>query len=254
MAAGIKEQIDDLDHLLDQLLKLPIDRVKPAPATILMKPRVAAEEEVEVEEDTPTLRFGGKEIETKPMLTLAAEGEILEDEVEDRVNIDIEEHTPSIVEDEVQKESSHSLSLSMNEPLPANPSPQEEEASQTQSPSNVETQKVQTQNVPLEEIPWIDDEPIATGPGKGPQVQIILGPTSNVIVASKREESQPRIPAPRRRGWLFWVFWTVTWCFDNTLGHWFPWLRRPTVKFMLGLVGVFLFAVSIYLAWTGWLR
>ncbi|HQR07460.1 MAG TPA: hypothetical protein PLN21_11590, partial [Gemmatales bacterium] len=114
--------------------------------------------------------------------------------------------------------------------------------------------KVQPVSLPVEEIPWIDDEPIATGPGKGPKVEIILGPTSNVIVASKREEARPIAPVRKRRGWLFWTFWTVTWCFDNTLGHWFPWLRRPTVKFMLGLVGVFLFAVSIYLVWTGWLR
>ncbi|HQR07461.1 MAG TPA: hypothetical protein PLN21_11595, partial [Gemmatales bacterium] len=124
MAAGIKEQIDDLDHLLDQLLKLPIDRVQAAPATILMKPRVTAiaEEAVEVEEGAPTLRFDGKKTEKKPVLALA----------EDEVAFEVVEEQDSIVETEanVQPEPSHSLSLSINEPLTPNPSPRGGEGSQ----------------------------------------------------------------------------------------------------------------------------
>lgn len=247
LAAGIKEQIDDLDHLLDQLLKLPIDRMQAAPATILMKPRVAAiaEEHAEIEEESPTLRFGAKEVETNPVLTLTEEVEeskVLENEVE-------EERAEAQPIEKVQEESPHSIRLSIVEPLTPSLSHREEEGSQTLTQSSVPVHKV-----PVEEIPWIDDEPVATGPGKGPAVEIIMGPTSHTIVTKKREDSPLHQPAPKRRGWVFWIFWTITWCFDNTMGYWVPWLRRPSVKFLLGLVGVVLFAISIYLVWIGWLK
>ena len=107
---------------------------------------------------------------------------------------------------------------------------------------------------PTDEIPWIDDEPPAHSPGTGPQIEIIHGPTSQMIIAtSATEVSQPR-PFATRRSWLYWILWTWTWLFDHTFGHWFPWLRRPGVKFLLGLVGVALCAVSLYLVWIGWRR
>lgn len=256
MPVGLKEQIDDLDQLLDKLLKLPIDRVQNAPATLPLKPKTAVALPGEVEEthERPILRFEGVDEQSKPLLTLADESECEEDEIDEVVDHgsealvvphEIHATTPSlsIALQEVESPISQT-DTSSNEPLTSNPSLQKDEGSQTR----------QASSLPTEEIPWIDDEPLPGGRTQGPRVEIIMGPTSDVVVSSGREEMRPSAPSTRRRGWVYWLFWTVTWCFDNTLGHWFPWLRRPSVKFLLGLVGVVLFAVSIYLVWIGWLR
>jgi len=251
LPAGLKEQIDDLDMLLDQLLKLPIDRVQAAPATLPLKPKsvaVATPARVELEPETSILRFGGMEEEKKPMLALADDSEMEGDE-EDLALADHHDIAAEMTQEESKVSEEVGLSVGSSEshsdtsghrPLTPSPSPRKGEGSQT--------------SLPVEEIPWIDDEPLPGGRSKGPLIEIIQGPTSNIVVAPLGENARPSAPVEARRGWVFWIFWTITWCFDNTLGHWFPWLRRPNVKFLLGLVGVALFAVSIYLVWIGWLR
>ncbi len=253
MPAGLKEQIDDLDQLLDQLLKLPIDRVQAAPAMLPLKPKsvaMATQADVVEEPETAILRFNGMEEEKKPMLGLAEDSE-MEEEEEELALADEPGFAHGIklnvshVNEEVGSSNSQS-DTSSHRPLTPSPSPWGGEGSQSQTDSKT--------SLPVEEIPWIDDEPLPGGRGKGPQVEIIQGPTSNIVMAPMREAARPSVPAPKRQGWLFWIFWTVTWCFDQTLGHWFPWLRRPSVKLILGLIGVVLFAVSIYLVWSDWLR
>lgn len=251
MAAGIKEQIDDLDQLLDQLLKLPIDRVQAAPATIPLKPKsvaIATQEDVIEEPETAILQFDGMEEEKKPILGLVDDSGVEEDG-EDSMLADepsivhgMKSNVGQTVEEVVS--SNNQSDTSSQRPLTPNPSPQSGEGSLTEIKTSL----------PVEEIPWIDDEPLPGGRGKGPLVEIIQGPTSNIVMAPMREAARPSVPAAKRQGWLFWIFWTMTWCFDQTLGHWFPWLRRPSVKLILGLIGVVLFAVSIYLVWSDWLR
>ena len=249
LPAGLKEQIDDLDQLLDQLLKLPIDRVQPAPATLPLKPKSVAmitKADVIEEPETTILRFDGEE--KKPTLTLADHSEEDEEELTlaDEPNFAHEvlphgSHAP-----EETGSTKHQTELSINNPLTPNLSSRRGEGSQTQT--DLKT------SLPVEEIPWIDDEPLPGARGKGPLVEIIQGPTSNIVMAPSREVDRPNTSAVKRHGWVFWIFWTVNWCFDQTFGHWFPWLRRPSVKFILGLIGVALFAVSIYLVWSDWLR
>jgi len=256
LPAGLKEQIDDLDQLLDQLLKLPIDRVQPAPSTLPLKPKTVAmvtQPEVVEEPETAILRFGGMEEEQNPVLGLADDSEMEEEEEELALADEpgfahgMRSNVSQAIEEVGSSNSQSSQSdMSSRSPLTPSPSLRRGEGSQTQTDSKT--------SLPVEEIPWIDDEPLPGGRGKGPLVEIIQGPTSNIVMAPMREAARPSVPAAKRQSWLFWIFWTVNWCFDQTLGHWFPWLRRPSVKFILGLIGVVLFAVSIYLVWSDWLR
>lgn len=232
MPAGLKEQIDDLDQLLDQLLKLPIDQAGSAPATLPLHPKMKAG----TEKPSTVLKLADEEAEA-----------ILSFEREDTIS------HPS------QAESSEKIEItsSQDETVSVPEQPQQhavEIHEQSVSALPEKQEKVETVVPPLEEIPWIEDEPVPGGKNKGPKVEIIVGPSSQVVAAPVHKEARQPVSTSPRRSWLFWLFWAWTWCFDQTLGYWFPWLRRPSVKFLLGLIGVALISVSIYLVWIGWLK
>lgn len=237
MPAGIAQQIDELDQLLDKLLHLPIDRASTTPSVVPLKP---VSQVLEPESTKPILRF-----------TKELPGLVLHEE----------ESTPSLEELTDQQEATTSIEqLDVSIPvLSINPAA-DDAVVETETPAvslpveEVHLPVVSTtpvrEKLPAEEIAWLDDEPLPVSVGTGPTVEIIHGITSQIIIGSDLPEP-PAVQVPKRRTWLFWIFWTWTWLFDQTVGRLFPFFRRPAVKFVLGLMGVALFAVSIYLTWTG---
>lgn len=237
--AGLVEQIDDLDKLLDRLLQLPIERATSAPAILSLPPNSGNTTLSETEHSDPAVSV------------LA-----FQTEQPDR---DDPSHQPM--------EGSHDTVVHAPKPTLHITTTQQESLSDSQILVTRQQQvtsadsAIQVAEMPAvphatdspgreQDIPWLADEPLLKStPGQGPMVEIIHGPTSQTFLTEERIDTQEARPFATRRSWLFWVFWTCTWCFDNTLGHWFPWLRRPGSKLALGLLGAGLCAVSIYLTW-----
>lgn len=242
MPAGIAEQIDELDQLLDKLLHLPIEQATAAPAVLPIKPVAVV---LEPEATKPILRFS-KEL---PGLVLHQETSM--------PSVDVLEDQHAVTE-QTEEPSPAVLSLhATDDETPTDVSQEEVSASEPVAPSTETTSEPHYQLVPVEriqlpvdEIPWLDDEPLPVSKGTGPKVEIIRGATSQIIHASALPEPVP-VPQARKQGWTFWILWTWTWLFDQTIGRWFPFFRRPNVKLLLGLIGVALFAGSIYLTWKG---
>ena len=231
--AGFNEQIDELDHLLDKLLKLPIDKVRPAPRTPSQPPVQLVVAEVD---DDPVMDDG-----ILPFNAIQHH-----DEEHARTDMDSDSGQQKPVDQLIEEASAPTLpDLHEQSATAAIPS------IAPQLPQN-EPQAEAEPRLPVEEIPWIEDEPLGHRASAGPSVEIIVGPSCDVIVAPTDQPDQAQSEKTVRRSWLYWLFWFITWAFDQTLGYWFPWLRRPGVKFLLGLIGVVLFAVSIYLAWISW--
>ena len=237
--AGLVEQIDDLDKLLDRLLKLPIERATSAPAILTLPPTTGNTASVETEHSdsaTSVLAFQPEQQEQDDSAQQPAEG-------------------------------SHDTLVYAPQPTLHITTTQQESLSDSQIPVTHQQQytsagsATQVAEMPAaphvtdmpgreQDIPWLADEPLLKStPVQGPLVEIIHGPTSQTFLTEESIDVQEARPFATRRSWLFWVFWTCTWCFDNTLGHWFPWLRRPGSKLALGLLGAGLCAVSIYLTW-----
>lgn len=228
MPVGIAEQIDELDQLLDKLLQLPIDRAVASTVTPQLRPVV--EEEPETAEGI--LRFPPVVEEpprhpTPPSLSL---------------------HEPQATPVKELPAHTEPLVQLPEEPPPLEPAP---EVVLPRLPESAPPR------VPLtdEALPWMEDEPLPVQLGQGPKVEIVQGPDVEVVRASDWVDPDPVNPAPHRpSSWFFWLLFACTWLFDHTLGRWFPFLRRPTVKFQLGLIGVALLALSIYIAWQGLMR
>lgn len=264
MATGLRDEIDELDQLLDKLLQLPIDRAtaSTAPAVLPMKSeaQVLALHQYEETEESETA-----------VLTLPVPHENRDEEplrIVRSTASDVEFTPSQASENEFSPDVSPSSASTL--PLPISQSEpkvaelvEEKSASRVRSLDSVmdsgpRMSRSSDQLAPLVEsklvndpVPWLDDEPLPVPTvSSGPKVEIIHGPHSEIVVASSSSEPESKLPAAKR-SILFWTLWTWTWLFDQSLGRWFPFLRRPNVKFLLGLVGVALFAVSIYIVWQG---
>lgn len=210
-ATGLNEQIDELDQLLDKLLKLPIDSVRGTPSVIPIRGS----------QDSKNSRADNDVIL-----------KIAEDSPEEVQNLSVPEKTDYPSLDAVHP--------------PASDIDQLEDVT-----FPVEKPTVSTA-LRTEDIPWLEDEPLPSSPGTGPKIEIIQGSYSQDVVPENPASAVPSIKS--KRSWLFHILWHITWLFDSTFGYWLPVLRRPGIKFMLGLVGVSLCVVSAYLAWINWLR
>lgn len=265
MATGLRDEIDELDQLLDKLLQLPIERAtaSSAPAVLPMKSEAKVlalhqyEETEESETSVLTLRVSNDNKDEEPLRIVRSTASDVESTPSQQSD---NEFSPDLSFSSV---STFPLPLTQSEPDTVDLS-EENAASRVRSiDSVVESQprmpRSSDQITPLVEsklmvndpVPWLDDEPLPVPTvSSGPKVEIIHGPHSEVVVASSSSEPESKFPAAKR-SILFWILWTWTWLFDQSLGRWFPFLRRPNVKFLLGLVGVALFAVSIYIVWQG---
>ena len=211
-ATGLNEQIDELDQLLDKLLKLPIDSARSTPSVLpIRRPQT-----------TENSTAGEKNV----ILKIAK---------------DIPEENQTVT----SHENTGIPSLDVIHP----PLTDEEPAIDTSLP--LEKQPVASL-VRTEEIPWLEDEPLPSTPGTGPKIEIIQGSYSQEVVSEPTASTISAIKP--NRSWLFHLLWYITWLFDSTFGYWMPILRRPGIKFLLGLIGVSLCVVSAYLAWINWLR
>lgn len=228
MPTGLQEQIDELDQLLDKLLKLPIESARPAPRTIPI-PKAPLAVVSETDDDN-------EEVADRPTTILRFDGEAVQ------TTKDPEPVEPPVLLAEPSDESNIAPITAPISPIDQGP-----------TIGHVTESPIQNDKLSLSEIPWIEDEPAPHVPGAGPQIEIIHSSTSQTIVANSPNPSQPN-PFASRRSLLYWLLWLWTWLFDHTFGYWFPWLRRPGVKFLLGLIGAALCAVSIYLVWIGWRR
>jgi hypothetical protein len=251
--AHLQTQMDELDALLDRLLKLPLgsgnESPIPPPASLkVIAPSEDFLESLDENLEEPILRFGDQ---------VAAAASLSEPQ------------SPAVSAPSIQH-----LNASQFASLPD---------SKDQVAPSLEAPAPQPL-VPPEEMPWLDDEPglqasgtkrpahgdsAATSPGTrsgpiaserfgkpaGAQLEILIGPTCTVISpetlspAGKAAESVT--PHPSRLRTFFWR-WNLL--FDMTAGRVFPSLRRPSVKYFLGFVGLGLLIGSIYLAWHTWLK
>lgn len=245
MPAGIAQQIDELDQLLDKLLRLPIDRAVSTPTDPVRHP-VREEEPVEADilrfppgqatpmEEVPIRRPTPSTL-TPPLLALH---EPLTTPAKEPVY-----HTEPLIE--LPDESS----LQPDEPPLLEPAPEIVLPPQHELP--LSPPPMQSDEQP----PWLADEPLPVQQGQGPKVEIVQGPDAEVVRASNWGDPDPAKTAPHRpTSWFFWTLFALTWVFDKTLGRWFPILLRPNVKLQLGLLGFALVAISIYLAWQGFTR
>lgn len=210
-ATGLNEQIDELDQLLDKLLKLPIDSARSAPSVIPINSSLSTEKS----------------------------------QSDQRVILKITEDDPEELQTDLTTDNSGSPSLDVIHPLPAHQDPKPEAALPIEIPPATPTLRT-------EEIPWLEDEPLPSNPGTGPKIEIIQGSYSQEVVPEPTVSTISSIKP--NRSWLFYLLWNITWLFDSTFGYWMPILRRPGIKFLLGLIGVSLCVVSAYLAWINWLR
>lgn len=210
-ATGLNEQIDELDQLLDKLLKLPIDSARSAPSVIPINSSLSTEKS----------------------------------QSDQRVILKITEDDPEELQTDLPTENSGSPSLDVIQTLPAHQDPEPEAALPIEIPPATPTLRT-------EEIPWLEDEPLPSNPGTGPKIEIIQGSYSQEVVPEPTVSTISSIKP--NRSWLFYLLWNITWLFDSTFGYWMPILRRPGIKFLLGLIGVSLCVVSAYLAWINWLR
>jgi hypothetical protein len=267
VATGLRDEIDELDQLLDKLLQLPIDRAtaSTAPAVLPMKSeaKVLALHQYEETEESETavltlpVSNDNKDEESLRIVRSAA-GDVEFTQSQQSENEFSPDLSPSS-----DSASTLPLPLTKSEPKVAEldedigtsrvrslDSATESEPRMPRS-SNQLTPLVESKLIVNDPVPWLDDEPLPVPTiSTGPKVEIIHGPHSEVVVASSSNEPESKLPAAKR-SILFWILWTWTWLFDQSLGRWFPFLRRPNVKFLLGLVGVALFAVSIYIVWQG---
>lgn len=210
-ATGLNEQIDELDQLLDKLLKLPIDSARSAPSVIPINSSLSTEKS----------------------------------QSDQRVILKITEDDPEELQTDLTTDNSGSPSLDVIQTLPAHQDPEPEAALPIEIPPATPTLRT-------EEIPWLEDEPLPSNPGTGPKIEIIQGSYSQEVVPEPTVSTISSIKP--NRSWLFYLLWNITWLFDSTFGYWMPILRRPGIKFLLGLIGVSLCVVSAYLAWINWLR
>ncbi|MBL8825259.1 MAG: hypothetical protein JNJ77_21910 [Planctomycetia bacterium] len=210
-ATGLNEQIDELDQLLDKLLKLPIDSARSAPSVIPINSSLSTEKS----------------------------------QSDQRVILKITEDDPEELQTDLPTNNSGSPSLDVIQTLSAHQDPKPEAALSIEIPPVTPTLRT-------EEIPWLEDEPLPSNPGNGPKIEIIQGSYSQEVVPEPTVSAISSIKP--NRSWLFYLLWNITWLFDSTFGYWMPILRRPGIKFLLGLIGVSLCVVSAYLAWINWLR
>lgn len=275
VATGLRDEIDELDQLLDKLLQLPIDRAtaSTAPAVLPMKSEakvLALHQYEETEEREPavlTLPVSENDKDDETLRIVRSSGNDSEDNQTLRSESDFNQDHSS----NSDSTSSHPLSLnrSESEEVEAHEevtrsrinsldatieSPPSRMPRSNQEPfhgSQRNTSLADAKSIVNDPVPWLDDEPLPVPTvSSGPKVEIIHGPHSEVVVATSSSEPESKLPAAKR-SILFWILWTWTWLFDQSLGRWFPFLRRPNIKFLLGLVGVALFAVSIYIVWQG---
>jgi hypothetical protein len=251
LPAGIAQQIDELDQLLDKLLQLPIDQAVSTSTPVPVLKPVQDEEPVE----TGILRFSPgpatpanevasrrhtSVLPTPPSLALH---EPLTTPVDNSAN-----HTEPILqmpeEPALIDEARLPDEFTQLEPAPEIVLPVGRDL--TSSSASVSAD---------EPPPWLADEPLPVQQGQGPKVEIVQGPDAEVVRAANWVDPNPVSTAPHRpTSWFFWLLFTFTWVFDKTLGRWFPFLLRPTVKLQLGLLGFALIAISMYLAWLGFTR
>ncbi len=266
MATGLRDEIDELDQLLDKLLQLPIDRatVSSTPTVLPMKSEAKAfalhqYDEAEQDETAvltlPVPDYNKEDQTLRIVRTTASDVEFTPSREGD--NEHSLSQTPS-------SDSASTLPLSISNSETKVAELGEEGVSGVRSLGSILesgrlmardrdhiTTVVEPKQIENDAVPWLDDEPIPVPTSSsGPKVEIIHGPHSEVVVVSKSSEPESKLPTAKRSV-LFWILWTWTWLFDQSLGRWFPFLRRPNVKFLLGLVGVALFAISIYIVWQG---
>jgi hypothetical protein len=239
LPAGIAQQIDELDQLLDKLLQLPIDRAVSTPPTPDLRP--VREEEVD---DAGILRFAPSSHAT-PINSIPVEQPAARHPTPP--SLALHEPLPTPTEDPVL----HTEPLI---DLPDEP-PLLEPAPEVVLPERFATRQSTPPMHTEEPPPWLEDEPLPVQQGQGPKVEIVQGPDAEVIRAPDWVDPDAVHTVPNRpRSWFFWILFACTWVFDKTLGRWFPFLLRPNVKLQLGLIGFALVAISIYLAWQGFIR
>jgi hypothetical protein len=231
VASGLRNEIDELDQLLDKLLRLPIDRVTTSSNVLPMKPVESSRLSLQEDEEPAVLALPQPPVELRVVSTPSLQMLPLE---EDASLIPL----PALVEPET----------------PVIAPPVTEEVIKYDRTIEPVTVPVVVEPIQPGSAQWFEDEPLPVPTASsGPKVEIIHGPHSEIVRAS--EPADDLTPSPTRK-WsiLFWMLWTITWLFDNTLGSWFPFLRRPSVKFLLGLIGLVLLAISVYLVWQGLTR
>lgn len=261
VATGLRDEIDELDQLLDKLLKLPIDRAtSPAAPTVLpMKPATPGltlhQEEVAEDGEQAVLSLPSARSESsQEILRVVSPSVPSIHDVNQTYDDSLSSLPLTLTRDE--KEESESKDQLEHTPEPGDSIDSEPGLVQQQTIESNRTETVvpPQQTRSSDPVPWLEDEPLPVPTtSSGPKVEIIQGPNSEIVVAADAEETTNKLPVAKR-SLLFWILWTWTWLFDQSIGRWFPFFRRPNVKFLLGLVGVALIAVSIYLVWHGLYR
>jgi hypothetical protein len=236
---GLHHQIDELDALLDRLLKLPLGPAPaPPPSTPVLKLAQPGDSLLEVMDealdiDVPVLRLPPREEIPEPT------------EEPDRPHLaplTNEFGTFPHLDADARVTEPPILSLPDMPPEPT------------------------VNRLDTKDIPWLDDEPAATpvaektakpdplppitgSPAAGPRIEIIQGSlTTSVLLGDGSLEETMLAPA----GWLRRTAWLFTWLFDVTVGLWFPGLRRTAGRRFLALAGLGLLGTSCYLAWKWW--
>jgi hypothetical protein len=239
---GLHQQIDELDALLDRLLKLPLGpapppAVKSNPSLKLVD---AGDSMLEVMDEAmdlePVLRFHSNVGDDEPPPP-----------PEDRAPLQSDFGTFPVLTDDPDDRDAPTDVL----PLVAEQPPQ---------PVN---------RLGPQEIPWVEDEPaptpastdsIADSPAPistlrgiqaaGPRIEIVQGSLSTSVMLQDgtfEEAQQVQSVGIVRR-----LCWVATWLFDVTVGLLFPGLRRSRGRRVVALAGMALLGTSAYLSWKWW--
>jgi hypothetical protein len=241
---GLHQQIDELDALLDRLLKIPLG---PAPPPV---------------------------VKSNPSLKLVGAGDSMLEVMDEAMELDepvlrFRPNTDSIDEPTSSAEERAPLHSDFGTFPVLRDDPDGSESPTDVLPLNVE-QPTQTVNRlgPLQ-IPWVEDEPaptpaatdsIADAPAPiptlrgiqaaGPRIEIVQGSLSTSVMlpdGTFEEEQHVQSVGIVRR-----LCWITTWLFDVTVGLLFPGLKRLRGKRVVALAGVALLGASAYLSWKWW--
>jgi len=242
---GLHQQIDDLDALLDRLLKLPLGPA-PIPERPLPTLKIA-------DPDDSLLEVMDEALELDPpILRLESAAE--------------RESTPATGADlKLAPFTSEYGTLPIVGAIHAD----REEPSAVYA---VETRQEQVSRLAPEEIPWLEDEPARcprppiahpelaqeplpplTGAAPlGPRVEIVQGSLNTTLLRADGIHAGPSVEDETRSGLLRWACWRVTRLFDATIGALMPGLRRKAGRNAMGLLGWALLIASAVLAWKWW--
>lgn len=246
---GLHQEIDELDALLDRLLKLPLGPApipeRPSPPTLkIMEPADSMLDVMDeaLELDVPILRLESDE-EPQAVAGLIHSSALKLAPVTSEYGTF--PHMP-----ESHDAAAAPAILPLPEPPPVN-------------------------RIGGDDIPWLEDEPSPQSAGQadqaaaappplpplggmvsvGPRVEIVQGSLSTTVMMPDGTLTGVATEADGRRvGLLRGLCWTASQLFDATVGVVLPGLRRKRGRTALGILGLGFLGTSLFLAWNWWWR